>query len=117
MDFPKRGEIWIARLDPAIGSEINKTRLVCVISNDINNEYSPILTVLPVTGRGSRSYPTEVELSAAEVGIKKDSKILCQQIRSLDKKRLVNHVADLSQGKIKAVERALAIHLGIIFKD
>lgn len=116
MGFPKRGEIWLAKLDPTIGSEINKTRPVCIISNNINNEFSPILTVVPITDVGRKVYPFEIELKAHQAGMKKDSKIQCQQIRSIDKQRVFNKLADLSADKIRSLERALAVHLGIYFK-
>ena len=116
MNFPKRGEIWWTDFDPARGAEIKKKRPACVISNNINNEFGALVTVLPISDAGKKVYPFEVAVSKSEAGLQKDSKLKCQQIRSVDKMRLLNKIGDLPKEKIRSVEKALAIHLGIIFK-
>ena len=113
MDYPKRGEIWLISLDPVIGHEISKTRPALVISNDRNNEFAQTVTVLPITSKTARIYPFETYLSKEESGLPKDSKIKCNHIRTIDKRRLVKLMGRVSQEKLKEVEKALLIHLGI----
>jgi mRNA interferase MazF len=109
----KRGEIFWANLDPVVGSEISKTRPVLIISNDINNEYSQTITILPITSSSSRIYPFEVFISKANSGLDYDSKIKANQIRTIDKQRLYNMISKLPAENISEVEHALLIHLGI----
>ncbi|MBF0595068.1 MAG: type II toxin-antitoxin system PemK/MazF family toxin [Candidatus Omnitrophica bacterium] len=109
----QRGDIWLINLDPTIGAEIKKTRPVVIISNDIANQCSPMITVLPVTERGDKVFPFEAEIPDKVAGLTKNSKIKCQQIRSLDKARLVRFLGVLPDPIILAVERALCLHLGL----
>ncbi len=113
MDFPKRGEIWFVSLEPVVGHEIGKTRPALVISNDRNNLFAETVTVLPITSKIEKIYPFEVFLSGEEIQLLKDSKIKCNQIRTIDKKRLINFVSTLLPEKLEKVERALLIHLDI----
>lgn len=113
MSFPIRGEIWMVALDPIIGSEIGKIRPAVVISNDRNNEYSNTITVLPITFKVHDVYPFEVFLPKEECKLSVDSKIKCNQIRTLDKSRLIRAISPLSPSTIKEVEQALLIHLGM----
>jgi len=113
MNFPKRGEIWLVVLDPIVGSEIGKTRPAVVISNDRNNEFSNTITVLPVTSYVQEIYPFEVFITKEESGLPIDSKIKCNQIRTLDKSRLVKFSCNITEEKVKKIEEALLIHLGI----
>ena len=87
IDFPKRGEIWLVRLDPAVGSEIKKTRPAFIISNDINNQYGPLVTILPISDKSAKVYPFEVALSERGTGLSKPSKVRCQQVRTDAKNR------------------------------
>lgn len=113
MNFPARGEAWLISLSPIVGSEIGKTRPALVISNDRNNEFADTITVIPISSRVERTYPFEVFISKAEAGLPKDSKVKCNQIRTVDRKRLVKFLGRVSLGKLKEVEEALLIHLGI----
>ena len=113
MDYPKRGEIHIVNLDPTIGAEIKKTRPEVVISNDINNKFSATITVLPVTDKGKRTYPFEVNLPVEQTGLKKESKVKCQQIRTVDKRRLVKIFGTVGLDILQKIEQGLMIHLGI----
>lgn len=113
VSFPLRGEIWLVGLDPIIGSEIGKSRPAVVISNNRNNEYSNTISVLPITSKVQDVYPFEVLLPKEELKLTTDSKIKCNQIRTLDKSRLVRKMYQLSPLKMKEIERALLIHLGI----
>jgi len=113
VSFPIRGELWMVALDPIIGSEIGKIRPAVVISNDRSNEYSNTITVLPITSKVHDIYPFEVFLSKEEYQLTTDSKIKCNQIRTLDKSRLIRTICHLSPSTMKEVEQALLIHLGM----
>jgi mRNA interferase MazF len=108
----KRGFIYLAALDPVIGNEIAKTRPVAVISNDKNNEFSGTVTVLPITSRNLRKiYPFEVYLEKGSGNLPKNSKLKADQIRTLDKSRLIKMIGELGTTQIAAIEKALKIHL------
>lgn len=110
----RRGEIYLAALDPVIGKEISKTRPVVIISNDTNNEYSGTVTIVPVTsGNLKRIYPFECFLEKGMGNLPKNSKIKVDQIRTLDKKRMIKHVGTLPKQMLEKIEKALAIHLDL----
>lgn len=111
----KRGEIYVADLNPVKGWEINKTRPVLVISNDINNTYSDLITIVPITTQTEKVYPFEVLITKDESGLKADSKIKCNQIRTIDKIRLSKKVGSIDKNKINQIEKAVCIHLDINF--
>jgi len=113
LNFPKRGQICYVALDPIVGNEIGKTRPALVISNDINNEFSNTITVLPITSKTHEIYPFEVLLLKEEASLPNDSKIKCNQIRTIDKKRLIRLFEVVTDEKIVEIEKALLIHLGI----
>lgn len=113
MDFPKRGEIWLVSLEPVIGHEIGKTRPALVISNDQNNQFADTVTVLPLTSKTEKIYLFETLLPKEECGLPVDSKVKSNQIRTIDKKRLVKLLSSISQEKLKQAEQSLLIHLGI----
>ena len=113
----KRGEIHLASLDPTIGREISKTRPVVIISNDINNRFSGTITVLPVTSTNLRKiYPFEVKLPKGSGNLPKDSKVKADQIRTLDKRRIIKTIGILDGESMMRIETALKIHLGIEIK-
>jgi mRNA interferase MazF len=112
-NYPKRGEIWQVSLELVIGIEIGKTRPALVISNDKNNEYSLTITLIPITSSIEKMYPFEVYISAEDSGLTSDSKIKCNQIRTVDKLRLLKLTGRISAEIIKKVEEALLIHIGI----
>ena len=108
----KRGFIYLAALDPVVGKEIAKTRPVVVISNDKNNEFSGTVTVIPITSKNLRKiYPFEVYLGKGIGNLPKNSKIKADQIRTLDKSRLVKLIGELGKAEIEAIEKALRVHL------
>jgi len=109
----KRGEIYWANLDPTIGSEISKTRPVLLVSNDINNEVSETVTVLPITSQTGKVYPYEVILSSKEINLPTDSKVKANQIRTISKRRIGNNIGAISSITMSAVEKAIAIHLDL----
>ena len=112
-DDPKRGDIWLVRLDPTIGSEIRKTRPALIISNDINNRHAPLVTVLPISDKGEKVYPFETGLSTGNTRLSKPSKIRCQQIRTVDRIRLVKRLGHVDKELLPDIEEALKLHLGI----
>jgi mRNA interferase MazF len=109
----KRGNIYLANLDPAIGSEINKTRPVIVVSNDINNQYSNTVTILPVTSNINKIYPFEVFIEKGVANLPKDSKIKADQIRTIDTSRLFKEIGTRPNTIVEQIEEALRIHLYI----
>lgn len=113
MDFPKRGEIWFVSLELVVEHEIGKTRPALVISNNRNNLFAETVTVLPITSKSKNVYPFEVLLSNEETHLPKDSKVKCNQIRTVDKKRLINFVSTLLPEKLEMIEKAILIHLDI----
>ncbi len=109
----KRGDIYWADLNPTIGSEISKKRPVLVVSNDKNNQFAAIVTILPITSSIGKIYPFEVFLKASEGNLKNDSKVKANQIRTIDKQRLESKIGQLSPTKVKEIEQAILIHLDI----
>lgn len=113
MEFPKRGEIWLVSLEPIIGSEIGKTRPAVVISNDRNNQYADTVTVIPITSKIEKIYPFETFLSHRETSLPHDSKVKANQIRTVDKQRLIKLLTQAPSEKVNEIEQAILIHLGI----
>ncbi len=113
MDGISRGSVWLVSLEPIVGREIGKTRPALVISNNINNEYAETITLIPITSSPSKLYPFEVFLSKGSANLTKDSRVKCNQIRTVDKKRLIKKLGTVSAEKVMNVEKALLIHLGI----
>ncbi len=110
----KRGIIFIAMLDPVIGHEIAKTRPVIVVSNDVGNKYSGTVTIIPVTSKNlTRIYPFEIYLPKEVTGLKKNSKGKADQIRTLDKARLIKSIGRLSNELINQMDSAIKIHLNL----
>jgi len=110
----KRGDLFLAALDPVIGHEISKTRPVVVVSNDIGNQYSGTVTIIPVTsGNISKIYPFEIFLSPNNTGLVKDSKGKADQIRTLDKARLIKSIGHLDQDLMLQVDNAIKVHLDL----
>jgi mRNA interferase MazF len=111
---PKRGEIYLVNFDPTLGAEIRKTRPALILQNDIANRYSPVTIVAAVTSKFSEPlYPTEIFVSGREGGLKQDSVILLNQVRSVDKQRLVERLGMLNKDTLEKVDCALEISLGL----
>ena len=111
----KRGEIYLVNFDPTVGSEVKKTRPALVLQNDIANRYSPITIVAAITSQFEESlYPTEVLIVASESGLTKDSVVLLNQIRSIDRSGLIKRLGTVKPATMQQVERALEISLGIV---
>lgn len=108
----KRGEIYYATLDPTIGSEIRKKRPVLIVSNNANNQKSTTITILPITSNITTIYSFEVFLPAKISGLTKDSKIQCQQIRTISKLRIVSKaIGKVDTQLMKQIRLALELHL------
>ncbi|MBO8126292.1 MAG: type II toxin-antitoxin system PemK/MazF family toxin [Firmicutes bacterium] len=109
-----RGEVYYADLSPVRGSEQGGTRPVLVLQNDLGNKYSPTTIVAAVTSRVNKpKLPTHVLLSCSRFGLEKDSLILLEQIRTIDKHRLKQKVCKLDLEYMEKVNDALEISLGL----
>jgi len=112
--FPRRGDVHWVHLDPTVGSEIAKTRPCLIVSNDRGNQYAGRVTVAAITSRGvERTYPFEVLLQPGDGGLSETSKVLLDQIRSVDKQRLGRRIGTLSASTMAAVSRAIRLSLGL----
>ena len=110
----KRGDIYYADLSPVIGSEQGGLRPVLIVQNDIGNRYSPTVIAAAITSRMSKAkLPTHIDIFAGEVGLAKDSVILLEQIRTLDKKRLKEKMGHLDDAVMNHVNTAIAISFGL----
>lgn len=112
---PRRGEVYLVNFDPTVGSEIRKTRPALVVQNDVANEHSPITIVAAVTSRfDEKLYPTEVLIGTGEAGMKQESVVLMNQIRSIDRQRLVKRIGKVNALTMKRVNAAIKISFGLI---
>ena len=110
----RRGKIYFAVLDPVVGKEISKTRPVVIVSNDKNNEFSGTVTILPLTSKNlQKIYPFEVFLSKGTGNLPKNSKVKVDQIRTLDKSRIVTLIGKLDKEEMDKIEMAMKIHLSL----
>jgi len=113
-EFPHQGEIWLVTLEPTIGSEIGKTRPALVISNDRNNQFADTITVIPITSKVEKIYPFEVFLPQNETHLPQNSKAKANQVRTIDKKRLIRLLAILPEVRLAEIKQAILIHLGMV---
>ena len=110
----KRGEIYYADLSPVIGSEQGGVRPVLIVQNDIGNKYSPTVIVSAITSQINKAkLPTHVEISSEEYGLNRDSVVLLEQIRTLDKRRLKEKIGHMTDVDMKKVDKALSISLNL----
>ncbi len=113
--YPRRGEIYFVNFDPTIGAEIRKTRPAIVLQNDIANRHSPITIVAAITSQFDEDlYPTEVLIKAPEGGVSVDSVALLNQIRSIDKQRLVKRLGTVKAETMVHIDRAIQLSLGMV---
>lgn len=111
----KRGDVYFADLSPVVGSEQGGVRPVLVIQNDIGNRFSPTVIVAAITAQIQKAkLPTHVEISADEYDFDRDSVILLEQIRTIDKQRLTDKITHLDEAMMTKVNDALQISLGLI---
>jgi mRNA interferase MazF len=111
----KRGDVYFADLSPVVGSEQGGVRPVLVIQNDIGNRFSPTVIVAAITAQIQKAkLPTHVEIDAKRYGFERDSVILLEQIRTIDKQRLTDKITHLDEVMMIRVDEALQISLGLI---
>ncbi len=114
MENVLRGDIFYANLNPVIGSEQGGVRPVLILQNDIGNKYSPTTIVAAITSRIKKAkLPTHVELDSEHFLLDKDSVILLEQVRTIDKRRLKEKVAHLDEATMNKIDEALQISLGL----
>jgi len=106
-----RGDIYYADLSPTIGCEQGGVRLVLIIQNDIGNLYSPTVIVAPITGRAKKWLPTHVILHCT--GLYKRSCVMLEQLRTIDKDRLLGYIGSLEQSQIHKINEAVQLSLGV----
>ncbi|NLL80863.1 MAG: type II toxin-antitoxin system PemK/MazF family toxin [Tissierellia bacterium] len=110
----KRGDIYYADLSPVIGSEQGGVRPVLVVQNNVGNKYSPTIIIAAITSQINKArLPTHVEINAPDFGLPKDSVVLLEQIRTIDKKRLREKIGKFDEDMMKLVDEALKISIGI----
>ena len=110
----KRGDIYYADLSPVVGSEQGGLRPVLIIQNDVGNRYSPTVIAAAITSRlGKNRLPTHIDVYADRVGLVKDSVILLEQVRTLDKRRLKEKMGHLDEDMMVQVNRAIAVSVGL----
>lgn len=111
----KRGDVFFADLSPVVGSEQGGTRPVLVIQNDIGNRFSPTVIIAAITAQIQKAkLPTHVEINAKKYGFERDSVILLEQLRTIDKSRLTDKITQLDAPLMEKVEEALQISLGLV---
>jgi len=110
----KRGDIYYADLSPVIGSEQGGVRPVLIVQNDVGNKYSPTVIIAAVTSKINKAkLPTHIELDAKKYGLAKDSIIMMEQIRTIDKKRLKERIGNLEDDAMIKVDEALTVSFGL----
>jgi mRNA interferase MazF len=113
--YPRRGEVYLVTFDPTVGSEIQRTRPALIIQNDIANRNSPITIVAAITSQFEEPlYPTEVHIAPPEGGLTTASVVLLNQMRSIDRRRLVRRLGRVSAATMERVNRAIQLSLGLI---
>ncbi len=110
----KRGDIYYADLSPVIGSEQGGVRPVLIVQNDVGNKYSPTVIAAAITSQINKAkLPTHIEISAQEYGLAKDSVILLEQIRTIDKKRIREKIGHLDDELMEKVNEAISVSFGL----
>src|SRR6266851_5142811 len=113
--YPRRGEVYLVSFDPTVGSEIQRTRPALILQNDIANRHSPITIVAAITSQFAEPlYPTEVLIRPPEGGLTTASVALLNQIRSIDRQRLVRRLGRVRTETLERVNRAIQLSLGLI---
>jgi len=107
----RRGEIYRVNLDPVVGSETGKTRPALVLQNDLANRSSPTVTIVPISGRVERIYPFQVRIPVGEGGLPRESKALCEQIRTVSRQRVGQRLGELPADRLREIREALDRHL------
>ena len=109
-----RGDIFYADLSPVIGSEQGGVRPIVIVQNDVGNKYSPTIIAAAVTSQINKAkLPTHIEISADEYGLPKNSVVLLEQIRTIDKRRLKEKIGHINEDLVRKVNAALSISIGL----
>ncbi|MBQ7875278.1 MAG: type II toxin-antitoxin system PemK/MazF family toxin [Oscillospiraceae bacterium] len=110
----KRGDIYYADLSPVVGSEQGGIRPVLIVQNDVGNRYSPTVIAAAITSQKDKTkLPTHIAVSSQNCGLAKDSIVLLEQIRTIDKQRLKEHMGRLDEGSMNRIDEALSISFGL----
>jgi len=113
--FPRRGAVYLVELDPTRGAEIQKTRPALIIQNDHGNRLSRLTIVAPISsGRLTQIEPFKVQIKSGEAGMNNDSHVLLNQIRAVDKSRLIRRLGRVHPATLARVDRAIKFSLGLI---
>jgi mRNA interferase MazF len=111
----KRGDIFYADLSPVIGSEQGGIRPVLIVQNDVGNKFSPTVIAAAITSqRFKTSLPTHIQVNADGCGLAKDSIVLLEQVRTIDKRRLKEKMGNLNEKEMNRIDKALSVSLGIV---
>ena len=111
----KRGDIFYADLSPVVGSEQGGTRPVLIVQNDTGNRHSPTVIAAAITSQtGKARLPTHINIAGGSVGLSKDSIILLEQLRTLDKSRLMDKVGSLGKAQMLKIDHALEVSVGLL---
>ena len=111
----KRGDIYYADLSPVVGSEQGGVRPVLIIQNDMGNRYSPTVIAAAITSKQSKNkLPTHIPIEAGDCGLQRDSVVLLEQVRTLDKRRLKEKMGSVDVQSMKAINQALSVSFGLI---
>lgn len=110
----KRGDIYYADLSPVVGSEQGGTRPVLIVQNDVGNKYSPTVIAAAITSQKYKNQlPTHISVHANNCGLQKDSIVLLEQVRTIDKKRLKERMGNLPQTEMEKINKALSVSFGL----
>ncbi len=110
----KRGEIYYADLSPVVGSEQGGVRPVLIVQNDVGNKFSPTVIAAAITSQQGKSrLPTHIEIQSSECGLSKDSVVLLEQIRTIDKQRLKEKMGALDTNSMYQIDNALSVSFGL----
>ena len=106
----RRGDVFLVNLDPTVGSEIGKTRPAVVVQNDLANRSSPTVTIIPISSSTERVFPFQIRIPAGEGGLSRESKALCEQVRTVGRERFTQCLGQLSVERMKEIRAALDRH-------
>ena len=118
MNGVRRGDIYYADLSPVVGSEQGGLRPVLIIQNDVGNRYSPTVIAAAITSRlGKTKLPTHIDVHAERAGLARDSVVLLEQLRTLDKRRLKEKMGRLDEEMMHEIDTAIAVSLGLVPRE
>ena len=112
--YPKKEEIYLVNFDQTIGHEVKKKRPALILSNNIHNQYSPLVTVAPLSSNTNKIYPFEVYVPKKSTVLNENSKIMIIQLRSIDKKRLINKIGNIEEKEIiNKINKIISEHFSL----